>query len=414
MVVLKEKVRKLLLSSQKLTKTDNVYIFKHGSFLMLGNIVNMGISFILSVAFARLLPKEVFGQYRYVLSLMTIFSISSLWGINDSIVQSVARGLEKTFNEGFKIKLKWSLIGSFASIIGSLYFFGQHNNGIAFSLLIVAVFMPIFKAGELFQALLDGRKLFDKRVVYTTIIQIISTLALISTMFISKNLIFLIFTYFFFYGMLRLGAYLLINKKFKPNANDDPQAIPYGKHLSVIKILTIASQEIDKFLVFNLLGGVQTAIYSFAVLPIEYIRSPLQSLQQLALPKLSVGNENDTKKTLPKKLVMISALILVGILIYYILAPYFYEILYPQYLSSVPYSRLFSLSLLVFPISMMMLALQAKNRTKELYKSNLVQSVSQIILAIILTPLWGITGIIMARLLSYVFYFFSTWFFFKK
>lgn len=411
---LKLTIINILRKSQKFTGTDNIYIAKYGTYLTIGNVISMAAAFLLSIAFARLLPKEIYGQYRYILSIMAILAISSLQGMNAAIIQGVARGFEGVLKKGFKTKLKWSLLGSLASIGVAVYFWLQGNLEFTASFLIIAVFLPLFKGGEIYQSFLTGKKLFGKRVTYTVLIQVLSTISIILTLFLTKNLIILILVYFCSYSILRIFFLFLIIKKIKPNRKNDPKTISYGKHLSFIGIIVLIAQQIDKILLFHFMGPINLAVYSFATLPVQYIRNPLQTIQELALPKLSARSKEEIKKTLPKKLIKATFLIIIVIIIYAVLAPYFYKIFYPQYMESVFYSRLFSLTLLVFPVSMMMISLQAKMKAKELFISSTINSIIKIGLLAILIPLYGILGVIIAMLLSQVFYFFIVWFLFKR
>ncbi|MDP2947312.1 MAG: oligosaccharide flippase family protein [Nanoarchaeota archaeon] len=411
---IKSLIIKFLIKFQRFTGSDNVYLAKHGSYLVIGNIVSMTAAFLLSIALARLLPKETYGQYRYILSIMAILAIFSLEGINKAVIQGVAKGFEGVFLTGFKTKLKWSLLGALASIGVAFYFWLQGNIEFTVSFLIVAVFLPLFKGGEIYQSYLDGKKLFGRRINYVTLIQVLATISIIIALFLTKNLIILILVYFLSYSALRIFFLFLTIKKIKPNQVKDAETIRYGKHLSFMGIIGLIVQQIDSVLLFYFVGPIQLAIYSFATLPIQYIRTPLQIIQELALPKLSTRPEQDIKKTLPKKLLKITVLILLGIAIYVIVAPYFYKIFYPQYMESVFYSRLFALTLLVFPVSMMMLALQAKMKTKQLYRVSILSSIIEMVLMVLLTSFYGIIGAILARLISQFFYFFLARFSFKK
>ena len=127
-----------------------------------------------------------------------------------------------------------------------------------------------------------------------------------------------------------------------------------------------------------------------------------------------ITTKEKIKQTLPKKLLLATFLVALTILIYIIIAPYLYKIFFPQYAESVFYSRLFSLSLLVFPITMIRVSLQSQMLTKELYKISIISPIILIVLLFILTPLYGILGVVVARLLSNVFYFFLVWIPFKK
>ena len=411
---IKNLIIKFLQSTQKFTGSDNIYIAKNGTYLLIGNIISIIASFLLSIAFAQLLPKETYGQYRYILSISAIIAILSLQGINKAIIPSVAKGFENTIKQAFKTKIKWGIIGSLISIIVAGYFWTQNQPELTISLLIIAVFLPLFKAGEIYQSYLDGKKLFGKRVSFTTIIQIISSLLLFGGLLLTKNLIILVLIYFCSYSLLRLFFFLRTIRKFKPNTNNDTQLIRYGKHLSLMETIGTIAGQLDSILLFNFIGAEQLAIYSYAVLTVDYARTPLQIIQEIAVPKLTTRSNEEIKKYLPKKLIQITFLILIGIGIYFFLAPWFYNTFYPQYTDSITYSRLFALTLLVFPMSMITLTLYTKNKTKELYKINTYVPIVQLISTIILVPILGILGAIIAKLISQFFYFFIAIFYFKK
>jgi len=411
---IREKSYSFLRKTQKFTETDNVYIAKHGTYLTLGNFITMAAAFLFSVAVARLLPKEIYGQYKYILSLVALISITSLQGINTAVVRGVAQGFEKTVKQGFKTKLKWSLLGSLISLGLGIYFMIQGNPTFSFSFLIVAIFLPLTESGRIYQSYLDGKKIFNKRVKYTTIVRILSTIALIITLLLTKKLIILILVYFLSETIFINYFLLRTLKKYPTNNKQDNQAINYGKHLSLMSVINTVSQNLDMILVFNLLGPVQLAVYSFAVLPIKQLRKPFLIIKELAFPKFSVRSNKDIKRALFKKLLKTTSLIIVPLIIIYIIfAPYLYGIFFPQYMDSVFYSRIFSLDLLIFPASMMALVLQAKKKTAELYKINALNPIVQIALLILLVPIYGILGIILAKLLSNMFYSIIVYLFFK-
>ncbi|HPM28420.1 MAG TPA: oligosaccharide flippase family protein, partial [Candidatus Portnoybacteria bacterium] len=314
---IKNLIIKFLQSTQKFTGSDNIYIAKNGTYLLIGNIISIIASFLLSIAFAQLLPKETYGQYRYILSISAIIAILSLQGINKAIIPSVAKGFENTIKQAFKTKIKWGIIGSLISIIVAGYFWTQNQPELTISLLIIAVFLPLFKAGEIYQSYLDGKKLFGKRVSFTTIIQIISSLLLFGGLLLTKNLIILVLIYFCSYSLLRLFFFLRTIRKFKPNTNNDTQLIRYGKHLSLMETIGTIAGQLDSILLFNFIGAEQLAIYSYAVLTVDYARTPLQIIQEIAVPKLTTRSNEEIKKYLPKKLIQITFLILIGIGIYF-------------------------------------------------------------------------------------------------
>jgi O-antigen/teichoic acid export membrane protein len=86
---------------------------------------------------------------------------------------------------------------------------------------------------------------------------------------------------------MRLFFWYQIKKHIPDNAQVDPEAITYGKHLTLNTVVASVSDQIDSVLLFNLLGPIQLATFQFAIAPIETGKGILKHIQALALPKFS-------------------------------------------------------------------------------------------------------------------------------
>jgi O-antigen/teichoic acid export membrane protein len=411
---IKNKIYIWLKKGEKFTGTDNIYLAKFGTYLNVNNVFNSVLGLISSIAFARLVSKEIYGDYRYILSFYSIFAIAALQGLDSAIIRGVAKGAENTLHQSLKLRFKYGLFGGLASCVAGIYFFLNNNATFSVCFFIMGVFLPIIESTKTYSTYLEGKKRFDKEVKYGMITQIFFNLAIITTILLTKNLITLVLVYFTvnsFFGVFYLYWTL---KKIPPNKTNDDETISYGKHLSLMNILGLISRQLDKILLFKFLGSVQLAIYSFAVSPIEQLRQPFSSIQRLALPKLSESNKENIKKNLPKKIYKSLVFVSLAVIFYNLVASYAYHLFFPQYLDSIFYSRLFSLSLFIFPITLMAMALQAQMMKKQLYQLSIISPIFDIIALLILTPLFGILGVIIARLISYVFYAALVIFFFKR
>src|SRR3990167_1429927 len=100
---------KTLRKSESFFKTDMIYLAKSGSWLSLSQGIAMLAGFLISIAFANLFPKESFGTYKFVLSMVAILGVFSFTGLNTSIIQSTARGFGGSLRQGFRISFKWSI-----------------------------------------------------------------------------------------------------------------------------------------------------------------------------------------------------------------------------------------------------------------------------------------------------------------
>jgi O-antigen/teichoic acid export membrane protein len=396
---LKVKTHNFLRWTEQYTKTDMVYLAKGGFWLTLGQIVSSLSAFLLSLAFANLLPKETYGNYKYILSIVGILTIPTLSGMGTAITQAVARGYEGSLIPALKTKIRWGLLGGLASLILAGYYFYQDNTTLTISFLISAVFLPFMDSFGIYDALLQGKKLFDISTKYFIISQIIAIASLVTVLFFTQNLFLIIFTYFASWTLMRFIFLKLTLKNFPLNQNQDPSTISYGKHLSLMGIISTIANYLDRLLIFHYLGAAEVAIYSIAIAPPEQIKSFLSILDTLVFPKFSKKNINEIKSGIRDKFIK---LVFLGVLIiggYILIAPFLYKIFFPKYSESVFYSQLFALSMLNLPFFLFGATLKAKAKIKEQYIVNFIMPLLQIGLMTLFIVWQGILGLIISRII---------------
>jgi len=400
---LKNKTYGLLRWSEQYTKTDMVYLAKGGFWLTGGQVISSISSLLLAVAFANLLPAETFGTYKYVLSLMGILLIPSLPGINTAVNMASARNLDGTLSLAVKTKIQWGLLSSLASLLLSGYYLLNGNTELTISFLIASVFLPFIDSFGIYTPFLNGKKKFLTLTKYGSITHIISTLLLIITIYLTKDLLIIVGVYFSSWTIIRYIFFKITEKKFVVSKDIDVEAISYGKHLSLMKIINTVANYIDRLFVFHFLGAVPLAIYSFAIAMPEQIKGILGLLDTLAFPKFVIRKTKDIKVSLKKRGLILFILGVIVIGIYIILAPFIFKMFFPQYQESVFYSQLFSLSMINLALFPSTTALRAKKDVKRLYISNFITPVFQIITMLVLILWQGILGLIVARIISRLF-----------
>jgi len=411
---IKDKIYYLLRLTQKYTETDMVYLAKGGFWFGLNQIVSITGSFLLAIVFANLLPKEIFGTYRYVLSVTSILAISSLSGMHSAIIRAVARGYEGSFVPAIKTRLKWGLLGSLGSLLLAGYYFVNNNIILTIVFLIVAAFTPFLNSLNLYTAFFNGRKQFKKQNGYTIINNLFSTVILITTIFLTNNLFLIILAYFGSHSLIRFILLQITLRKTSLNKKQDPDTIAYGKHLSLMGVIETIANHLDKILVWHFLGGKEVAIYSFALILPDKIKNILGLITPLTLPKLSQKPKAELKATLPKKIFKFLLATILVVIIYIIAAPFLYKLFFPKYLGSILYSQILALTILYIPATLFETSLVAKMQTKKLYFLRTSLPLTRIALLLILTPLYGIWGIISATLILTIISFCLNFFFFKK
>ena len=404
MSLLKIKIYRLLRWSEKYTKTDMVYLAKGGFWLTLGQIISSLSSFLLAIAFANLLPKETYGTYKYVLSIVGILSIPTLAGMNTAVTRAVARGDEGSFLPALKSKIKWGLLGGISSLILAGYYYFNDNQALTFTFLITAIFIPFIDSFALYGALLQGKKKFDIASKYGILIKIIASGSIFLTIYFTKNLLVILFVYLASYTFLRLIILKLSLKFVINNKKEDPETISYGKHLSLIGVVNIFASYLDKLLIFHYLGSAELAIYSFAIAPVNQIKMLSKNINALVLPKLSQRPAKKIDSLMLKRLFFLLITGLLMMLIYVIIAPFLYNLIFPKYSESIMLSQIFSLKI---PFALLIAFLDSAITSKLTkvpkniyYKLGIYPNIFLIMLLLYLTPLLGILGVILAKILS--------------
>lgn len=412
--ILRTKSSQFLRWSETFFKVDMMYLAKGGSWMSLGQVINIVLGFLMSLAFANLFPKESFGTYKFVLSAVALIGVFSFLDMGIAVTQAVARGFGNSLRQGFRIFLKWSFGVSVAGLVLSGYYYLNGNILLSFSFLIAGILTPLSASASLYGAYLMGKKDFRRSTLYGIIRNVVPAAALILTLLLTQNLVVIIAVYFLSATLISLFLYYATLSAYRgENEKKDPELMNYAGHLGVMGIIGQVADNLDKILVFHYLGAVPLAIYAFATAPVEQLQSGKKILNALILTKLSERPFEELQKSALRKVWMLSlyALILIGI--YVPLVPYFYQIFYPQYLDSVFYSQIYSLTLFGIIGSVLESHLLAHKKKRELYVSRTINPVVKIVLCFILIPLFGLMGLIMTQIIVRILSFLLSYYFVK-
>jgi len=413
---IKQKFINFLRWSEKYTQTDMVYLIKGSFWWILSRIILFSLSLIIMIAFANWAPKEIFGAYQYIISIVAILAIFSLPGIDTALVRTIAKGYEKILLSCAKIKFFWSFIVVVGCFIIAIWYFFHQNYVLGASFLIAGLFFPFISVFNLFISFWHGKKRFDIQAKYQILLKILLVLILLPVIFFSDNLIFIILAFSAssaIFGAIFFALTIRQIKKQEISKEQEKETISYGKHLTLMSSLAYFAGNLDKVIIWQLLGPIPLAIYSFAQLPILRIQEIIP-IAPLAFPKLSEKNVKEIKKEIFKKFLKLFLFSVPLTILVIFLAPYFYKILFPIYLESIPYFQALAISLVFLPFSLLGISLFSEMKKKSLYIISFSVPLLQIILFLILIPFFQIWGIILAILIAQTFNAILNLYFFKK
>ena len=395
---MKNKIIQVLRWSEKYTNTDMVYA-AHGAFLLLlWKGIGIITSIVLLAVFAKWTPKEVYGGYNYILSMVGIIALLAFPGIDAALTRAVAQGKEKTFFVAAKGKILWAGLASLAFLGVSSWYFLHSDIKLGLSFLLVAVFFPLIGVFSLYLAYWNGKSNFYLQSKYSIISRLCTAAVLIPVVIYSKDLVTIIFVYLFSNTAIDGILFWSVSRKVKDTPVDD-NVISTGKHLTFNRAIPLLAAHIDKVIIWQVLGPVSLAIYAFAQLPVQRLYD-LMPIYHLALPKLSMQDPKSIKRSLEKKVCQLLFLTVPFSTLLFLLAPYLYRFVFPAYQDSVPFFQVLALTFIFTPFLLFEVALVAAVAKKLLYIVRSIYIVSFCILLVVLTPLYGLWGAVLAILIA--------------
>ncbi len=395
-----ERASSLIKKSSTTVGIDLGYFLKGGFWLSSSQVISSAIAFILSIYLANKLSKDVYGNYRYILSIASILGSFSLTGLNTAIVQSVARGFEGSLRQAFRLSLSWSFLSILITLGGSFYYLYKDNTVLGYSLLIIALINPFLNSAGLFAGYINGKKDFKRQSLYTCIDNIVPSLCVMGTVMFTHNIIILISIYFLSSFVIAGILYIRTIKVFQPQKNTDPTLKNYSIKLSLLNIVSIIASQIDKVVVFTFLGSIELAVYGIALAFPEQIRGLIRNMSNLLIPRFAERDMDIHRVNIWDKTRKVVVFLLIITIAYIITAPLLFKIFYPKYLESILYSQIYSIvilgSIAWIPGSIFI----AQKNDLELAKLSIYGSVIQIILLIPFVYYFGLWGMIIGRMLG--------------
>lgn len=374
---------------------------KDSAVLIAGDVAGMALGFITSIVFGRYLPTSVFGQYSFVLAVMSAASVFMLPKMQTAITRCLAHGHFGIMWRAAGSVLRWSIIGSlfFLGFASYLIFFGQDPE-IGKVLLWVALLWPLYALSPLFNGYFQGLERFNIRaLVYVLHMTVLNGL-FVAAAFLgasSKVLVLIYLLSSIVVNGVVSAKVILKHRKAKDKVDKD---IAFGVKVSLLEVLPQAAHYLDKIILGLFLGFHEVAVFAFAMMIPESIKLLFKNVYNVLLPRYAKKSEKELKGSIWSQVGLTAAVTILGVGAYIALAPSLFGLLFPQYLESVPYSQVIALSLLFLPSKLLLTALEAHYKINALVVYNTFLPIQKFILMFLLIWLFGIWGAVWALVLN--------------
>jgi O-antigen/teichoic acid export membrane protein len=387
-------------------KIDTQYVFNGGGWLMLGYIATFVTVLATSYVFANFIDPDVYGQYKYLLSVGVMISAFSLTGIGTAVVQAAAKDVQGFYRFALVKSFQYGLITTVIALTGSAYYFFAGNNLLAIGLFIIALLQLLMNSLNLVFSYLNGAQKFRETTKMHTFKTVIVGITLIASAIYTEDVLIILSSYF----ASHIVCNFIINYFAKIDLNKTEDSVEtkklfgYAKHTSLQNIISGISGQLDKIIVFQNMGAVELATYTFAIaLPDQY-KSITKSVESLLLPRFSQQSQKTVKQSILRKSIIYFLFLVACATLYTLIAPYIFAVLFPLYEESVFLSQIYVWGIIFGVGGIPLSALKSSMNNKSLYWFNLSTSIFQILSVVILFILLGLLGVILARILYRAFY----------
>lgn len=411
---LKLKVYHWLKVSERYLKTDMIYLAR-GSFWSLATfVISAGLSFGLTLVLANLISKENYGVYKYIFSIYGLLSAFAFSDLNILIINAVSKGNNGVLKRAFSYSLKWNIPYLLVSSGVSVYYYLNSNVTLAVAFAVIALITPLTTSYNVYGSFLNGKKNFRLISISNAISNLITSATTFFIIIYTQNVLLIVLGYIITNFATSALYYYYTIKKYRPNDKFEEGSLAMGKHFSLMNAFTIIANNVDGILIFHFLGGSALAIYSFAQAPINQMAGLLKLAGPIYAPKILEKTKEENKRELPKKFFRITWLMIIPIVGYILIAPYFFQLFFPQYIDAVIYSQFYALTLLTFGKKFIGIPTAIYLPKKSQYAISVINPLINLLPKVILLYFFGLAGAIAAILVSNLLTTVVSFYYFKR
>lgn len=362
----------------------------------------MILSLLSAYVFANFISPENYGTYKYILSVLGLFGIFTLVGMDTAVVEGVAKNETGTFRSALIEKIKWGLLGSLCSIFIGVYYYTQGNSVLGLTFLLTSLLIPFIKSITLWQSFLVGKKLFKHNSIYTLIVQslIISCTTLV--LFLTRDIYYTLATFLCTQIIAHAIAHLVLSKIYNDFTEKGfPQKVlSFGKKLSFSKSFSVATEQADNLILWHFLGPIAVAHFMFAKSINAIPQKLIKSIINIFYPKLVNQKTNKLWESLPKKTIRATLILIAPVSIYILIIPVVFNNLFPQYVESIKYAQVLAISLIISPSRIYGKVLTSRDVKRPTYNILIFSPILRLLSLIILVPILGVWGVICSIMIT--------------
>ena len=351
----------------------------------------------------RAIDQEMFGQYQFILSIIAFFSFFALPGVNNAIMQSVARGHLGTYRLLLPYSFAGSVLGALVLLVmAGWYYRIGHNYEMVVGFFLAATLFPFSRGLIQWRAMKAGTENFSALVIWEGGAAILTQIMVITGV--------LIFPGTFLVPLLFVLAVPAVQDLFltgrtyrqvESDASVEQGSLSYGLKTSFYALPAMLAQHIEKFLLFFFFSPAVLALFVAAEKIPDMTKNLIQDFATVLAPRLARHKNYTARLDRVFKWIALAAAVSI-VLVAFTILPWFFVLLFGEtYEEAVPYASALMCSVAVGNAAMLhtrfIRSQMDAHSVRDIY---LVFACVKIATAAVLVPLYGLPGAVISVFLT--------------
>ncbi len=346
----------------------------------------------------RALDKTQFGQYQFILTCAALVVMFALPGLNNSLMQSVARGFLGSYRAVVRRSFKTSLLGSVV-LVGLGVYYGIHQTeAVRFGFFLVALLFPFASGLEQWRSLKTGSEDFAGMFRMDGIAVVVLAVLMISAVKARPGT--LLAPLAVLYGV-QAGLNLILTRSalrsIPADAPVETGMLDHGTKTTFYSAFSIIAKQIDKVLIFVSLSPASLAVFVAAERIPELVKGQVQDLAAVLAPRFAKrGRYTHSLDGLLRAAGLFSSAI--AVIAAFTLLPLAIRLLFgPTYVAAIPYSQALMCSIAIGNASILRHRyVSSKLDVASARAIEIWTSAARIVSSLVLVPIFGILGAVIS------------------
>lgn len=386
------------LRSLALSSPRHLSLYRGVASIFLLRVVQLGMGLASTYFLVRSMSKDAFGEYNMLLNAIGIAGLTALTGLNNSLMQAVARGFMGTYRVVVPVAFGSSFLGSFGLLVMSGWYLVDAQKQIAFGCLAAAVLFPLAYGLTQWKSVVIGQERFHELLLLDGGSSILTYGSVIASVFLwPGNYVLPLVLTLLVPAICNLVITASKYRQIPSVAGVEHQNVRYGIRTTFYSGLGAIGSNLDRVLVFSFISPAALALYVAASRIPDLLAGAIQDVSAVIAPRLA-KHEKYTKRV-DRIFTVIS--MIYGLIIFalaFLAIPLLVPFLFGEnYADAIPYAQALTCSVAIGnQANMRFRFIRSQIDERGFRDITLFSSAVRLVAFVALVPAFGIIGAVVA------------------